>query len=113
MTRVWRKVADLLTYGDYYPLTAFSKAPDRWVAWQFDRPERGEGMVQAIRLAGCSAESYTAHLKTIDPDQDYLFQNPQSGEKRLLAGAELAKEGFAFSLPARSGEVWTYRIRTA
>ncbi len=111
MTRVWRKVADLLTYGDYYPLTTFSKAPDRWVAWQFDRPERGEGMVQAIRLAGCPDESYIANLKTIDPGCDYLFQNPASGEKRLLAGAELAKNGFTFNLPARSGEVWTYRRR--
>jgi hypothetical protein len=111
MTRVWRKIADLMTYGDYYPLTSFSKAPNQWVAWQFDRAERGEGMLQAIRLANCTDESYTAYLKGIDLRRDYLFQNPESGEKRLLSGAALAKDGFTFDLPARSGSVWTYRRR--
>ena len=104
MTRVWRKVADLLTYGDYYPLTPFSKAPDRWVARQFDRPETGEGMFQAIRLPGCPAESYTAFLQDIDPARDYLFHNPASGEKRLVSGSALTTAGFQVELPARGVE---------
>jgi hypothetical protein len=111
MTRVWREVAGVMTSGDYYPLTSFSKDVDRWVVWQFERPEYGEGLVQAIRLPGCPDASYTAWLRNIDSSHDYLFQNPASGEKRLLAGAELLKNGFKFDLPARSGAVWTYRLR--
>ena len=111
MTRVWRKVADLLTYGDYYPLTPFSKAPDRWVARQFDRPETGEGMFQAIRLPGCPAESYTAFLQDIDPARDYLFHNPASGEKRLVSGSALTTAGFQVELPARAGVIWKYRLK--
>ena len=35
--------------GDYYPLTSYSLQPDHWIAWQFNRPETGDGVVQAFR----------------------------------------------------------------
>src|SRR5260370_4139933 len=44
----WRQVAPFY-YGDYYPLTAYSTGDDAWAAWQFDRPESRDGMVQAFR----------------------------------------------------------------
>jgi len=31
--------------GDFYPLTVYSLENTIWMAWQFDRPEIGEGMV--------------------------------------------------------------------
>ena len=46
----WRQVADCFL-GDYYPLTPYSLGEDCWIAWQFDRPEQGEGMIQAFRRA--------------------------------------------------------------
>ena len=36
-------------YGDFYPLLSFSLADDAWAAWQYDRPDLGEGMVVAFR----------------------------------------------------------------
>ena len=36
-------------YGDFYPLLSFSLAADAWAAWQYDRPDLGEGMVVAFR----------------------------------------------------------------
>ena len=36
-------------YGDFYPLTPYRTENDVWMAWQFDRPESGEGMVQVFR----------------------------------------------------------------
>ena len=48
----WRKVAGCYL-GDFYPLTSYSTAKDTWMAWQFDCPDTGEGMVQAF--AGTSA----------------------------------------------------------
>ena len=44
----WRQVADNY-YGDFYPLTPYRTENDVWMAWQFDRPEAGEGMVQVFR----------------------------------------------------------------
>ena len=54
---VLRQCRDLQPYflGDYYPLTEYSKAGNVWVAWQFDRPDRGNGMVQAFRRPARSA----------------------------------------------------------
>ena len=34
--------------GDYYALTPYSLAKDACMAWQFNRPEMGEGVVQAF-----------------------------------------------------------------
>ena len=43
--------------GDYYPLTPYSLDDTAWMAWQFDRPDLGEGVVQAFRRAGSYYES--------------------------------------------------------
>jgi alpha-galactosidase len=48
MLREWRAIADNLL-GDYYPLTPYSLDMNRWMAWQFHRPEAGTGIVQAFR----------------------------------------------------------------
>jgi alpha-galactosidase len=52
----WRKtVANY--WGVFWPLTLWSLENDDWIAWQFDRPEVGEGVVQVFRLAECERES--------------------------------------------------------
>jgi alpha-galactosidase len=109
MSRVWRRAAELFLYGDYYPLTPFSKSPERWVAWQFENPESGEGLFQAIRLAECPEDIYVAHLKGMETGREYIFENGETGEKRTLMGATLEKEGFAIELPKRGGVIWFYR----
>ena len=50
MIDVWRRAAALILRGDYYPHTPFQHSDREWVAWQFDCPEDGRGLVQAIRL---------------------------------------------------------------
>ncbi len=49
----WRDFAEYY-YGDYYPLTSYSLKNDVWMAWQFNCPEQGAGMVQAFRRADSS-----------------------------------------------------------
>ena len=48
----WRHVSPCY-FGDYYPLTPYSTENTIWMAWQFDRPDLGEGFVQAFRRAEC------------------------------------------------------------
>ena len=43
----WRRIKKYF-FGDYYPLTPYSLYNDVWIAWQFDRPEEGEGVVQVF-----------------------------------------------------------------
>jgi alpha-galactosidase len=96
-------------HGDYYPLTPFSRSAERWVAWQFDRPELGDGLLQGIRHSACPDETLTVRLKGLNTDADYVFENPETGDQLNLRGAALLRDGFTLSLPRRSGALWFYR----
>ncbi len=43
----WRLVADDF-FGDFYPLTEYSLDGDKWIAWQFFRPETGKGLTVTL-----------------------------------------------------------------
>jgi alpha-galactosidase len=105
---MWRKAAEYLLWGDYYPLTPSCRQPDRWVAWQFDRPENGDGLLQAIRLADCPEGRFTGRMKGLDPSATYLLENPESGEILEMPASVLLDKGFSIELPARSGAIWFY-----
>jgi len=112
MIGIWRKVADLILTGDYYPLTPYHRSADQWVARQFDRPEEGRGFIQAIRLPAARAESLTVYPRGLREDAVYHFENPETGETREMTGAALQAQGFAVTLPQRAGAAWIYRITT-
>ena len=109
MIALWRRAADLLLHGDYHPLTPFSRDPAAWVAWQFDRPETGAGLLQGIRHRACPAETITVYPKGLCPEAVYAFENPETGGRTEVDGATLRDRGFTFQLPPRSGAVWFYR----
>lgn len=109
MIAIWRRAADPLLYGDYYPHTPVERSDQAWVAWQFDQPERGHGFLQAIRLPAAPQESFTFYLQGVDPTADYRFENVETGETHLLSGHDLHRDGFPVTLPARSGVIWFYQ----
>jgi len=109
MIDIWRRASDLMLYGDYYPHTPFHRSAQEWVAWQFDCPQRGCGLVQGIRLPACPEERITIHPKGIRPDAMYWFENAETGETRDMSGEDLIHNGFALTLPARSGAIWFYQ----
>ncbi len=39
--------------GDFYPLTVYSLQNNVWVAWQYNLPDAGEGLIQAFHRDGC------------------------------------------------------------
>lgn len=100
----WREVAADY-YGDYYPLTAYSTRNDAWVAWQFDRPATGEGMVQAFRRPQSPFESARLKLRGLDQEALYQltdFDQPQTAE---LAGKDLMQNGLLVSIKSQPGSV--------
>ncbi len=113
MIAIWRRASGLLLYGDYYPHTPFHRSAQGWVAWQFDSPVTGRGLVQAIRFPASPQETLTIHLKGISPDATYLFENPEIGEVKDISGADLIRDGFTVAFAPRSGAVWFYQIRGA
>lgn len=110
MLGILRRAADLMLRGDYHPLTPIHRTPEQWVARQFDLPEEGGGFIQAIRLPACPQESLLVHPRAFRADADYLFENPENGEKRRLSGQAVLRDGFSFTLPRREGALWFYRI---
>jgi alpha-galactosidase len=109
MIAIWRRAAGLILQGDYYQHTPFHRSPREWVAWQFDCPETGRGLVQGIRLPEAPQETITIQPRGIDPDAKYCFENPESGETREIPGKDLINAGFTLALPPRSGAIWFYR----
>lgn len=110
MIAIWRRAAEMLLHGDYYPQTPFSRAADRWVVWQFDRPELGDGFLQGIRHRDCAEASITVRPQALRPEATYLLENPETGEILEAAGASLLRDGFTFTLPQRGAAIWFYRV---
>lgn len=113
MVEIWRAAAETMLHGDYYPFTRYSKSSDKWDVWQFDRPEIGQGFIQAIRLAESRQDSITVIPRGISVDCQYVFEERESGQKLKISGAVLVRKGFTMVLPKRSGVIWFYRTINA
>jgi alpha-galactosidase len=102
LVRHWRQVAPNY-YGDYYPLTPYSLDNSVWMAWQFDRPEIGEGMVQAFRRADCADASARLKLRGLEADARYLVQELDARRSRQLGGKHLMERGLLVNIAERPG----------
>jgi alpha-galactosidase len=90
--RDWRQVSSCYL-GDYYPLTPYRRTADAWAAWQFDRPDTGEGIVQAFRRKDCAGQSITLKLRGLRPKTRYELKDLDSTQPREVLGRELMEAG--------------------
>jgi alpha-galactosidase len=100
MVGQWRRACDVML-GDYYPLTSYSLENTAWMAWQFDQPTRGEGMVQVFRRAESPYESARFALRGLEADAQYTLTDLDSGRTQQLAGRVLMQEGLLVTIPQR------------
>ena len=84
-------------YGDYYPLTPYTRANNVWIAWQFHRPEADAGMVQAFRRADCPEATIRVQLRGLKSDSRYEFERLDGASVTVLTGAELMTNGLPVS----------------
>ena len=97
-------------FGDYYPLTPYSLANDVWMAWQFDRPDLGEGMVQAFRRPDSFYKAATFKLRGLEPEADYVVRDLDANDATQRTGRQLMEEGLDVILAdCPSAAVITYR----
>jgi alpha-galactosidase len=94
----WSSVRDILLEGDYYPLAPYSAANDVWMAWQYDRPEKGDGLVQVFRRAGSVKESEPVILAGLVPEAIYEIKNLDTKESFDVSGKKLLEEGISITL---------------
>jgi alpha-galactosidase len=92
-------------YGDFYPLLSFSLAADAWAAWQYDRPDLGEGMVAAFRRRACPFPNWQAQLKALDPEAEYELTSWDDRSIRRIYGKALMTEGIAITVEEKPGSV--------
>jgi alpha-galactosidase len=89
--------------ADYYPMTPYTLATDQWIAWQFNRPEQGDGVVQAFRRADCPERTLTLRLRGLDPIATYAVTDLDAVDASHVRGAVLMEQGLKVELPIRPG----------
>jgi alpha-galactosidase len=97
-------------YGDFYPLLSFSLAADAWAAWQYDRPDLGEGMVMAFRRHESPFPRWEAKLQALDPEANYDLCSWDDRSTRRVSGKQLMTKGFDVTIGEKPGSaLFTYQ----
>ena len=95
----WRQVAACLLGDYYYPLTAYNTQNDQWIAWQFDRPDLREGVVQAFRREDSIFVSACFKLHGLDPEAYYRITDLDCPHKKMvMSGKELQTAGLPVTM---------------
>ncbi len=89
--------------GDYYPLTPYSLEMDTWIAWQFNRPEEGDGMVQAFRRIGNQEAEKIFRLRGLDAHKEYQVTDMDQPGSIRMSGKTLMEEGLAIRVNQKPG----------
>ena len=104
-----RRIASYMLLGDYYPLTSYSLQLDQWIAWQFDQPEKGEGVVQAFRRPESPYESARFKLRGLEAATTYEVENFDGGTENYT-GKELMERGLPLKTKAAPvALIFTYK----
>jgi alpha-galactosidase len=93
----FRSLRDYL-YGDYYPLTAYATGDDAWAAFQWDRPEKRDGIVLAFRRPLAPQAAIEVKLGGLDAGGDYEVSYEDYGVAIVKSGRELAA-GLVLKIP--------------
>jgi len=103
-TTEWRSINHYYL-GDYYPLTDYSLSNSDWMAWQFNRPDLEEGMVQAFRREDSTTTTMTFQLKGLDAYSWYTIQNLDISGTTWKFGTDLMLNGLQVNIPSQPGAV--------
>jgi hypothetical protein len=93
----------IATWGDYYPLTPYGFSEHAWMAFQFNRPVPGDGMVLVYRRSLCDAAEQQFRLRGLEDDATYDVRDmdAEPSASRRFKGSELMREGLPVSLHDR------------
>jgi alpha-galactosidase len=88
-------------YGDFYPLTEYTQTNDAWMAYQFDLPESGEGLLVVLKRPLSEFTEALFAMNALQLGSYYEIANVDSGDKATFSGKELMEKGLAVTLLAR------------
>ncbi len=82
------------------------------MAWQYDLPESGKGVVQVFRRRESNYEAARFPLKGLEPEAEYQITDLDKRSTINLRGGELVERGLPISMPDRpASAVFTYQRR--
>jgi alpha-galactosidase len=100
-------------YGDFYPLTPWTNAPDAWVAWQFNRPDLEGGIALAFRRQTCPTPSISLRLRGLRAHSLYdvtLIDDAHVGTTKRMTTEQM--RNLTVEAPApRASVLVRYRLR--
>ena len=98
----WESIRHLLT-RDMYVLTPWHARDNRtgWTAFAYDAPELRESLLLAFRMEDCEEERCAVRLPFADSGAQYELTDADTGEVRVLGGAQLNEEALTLSLPEK------------
>jgi len=111
---LWKAAVDELNSvrhlfrGDYYPLTGYTQDTHVWIAWQYNCPDIGEGLVQAFRRVNNTQNKRTFRLKDLDPSALYSVTNLDIGTVVNVTGESLMTAGLEICLSSQGSAMVTY-----
>jgi alpha-galactosidase len=91
--------------GDFYPLLSFTLEKDAWAAWQFDRPDEGDGVIAAFRRQESPFPKMETKLKGLLPESTYELKDLDTGIVTTYTGSELMTTGFEITISKQPGSV--------
>lgn len=80
-------------YGDFYPLLPYSLSDTTWTAWQWNRPEKKDGLVIVLRRPKSPFTSMELRLQHLDPNASYKVEIRTTYDKgpiKEMKGSDLA-----------------------
>jgi len=89
--------------GDFYPLTPYSVSNNVWLAYQFDRPDLGQGLVQAFRRSSAAGAALSLPLCALEPNARYAISNFDASEVTYDYGSNLLGRGLTVSIGSQPG----------
>jgi alpha-galactosidase len=90
--------------GDYYPLTDITTAADAWCAWQYNRPDMGEGFVMCFRRPEAAQDCLKVNLHGLDAKATYCLTDIDTGKTTEMKGSDLAA-GYTVTIANQPGSV--------
>ena len=79
-------------------MTEYTQAEDAWIAYQFDLPDAGEGLIVIIRRPSSPYGQAVFPLHALEEQGQYEFTNVKSGEKWTATGKDLSAKGLSMRL---------------
>ena len=92
--------------GDFWPLTPYTLDESVWMAWQFNRPEAGAGMVQVFRRDNSFYESARFKLRGLEANSRYKVGSLDEPDKQQeFTGRELMGQGLPVAIAVQPGAI--------